>query len=236
MATTIAPEKLNVDAPQRRKMSYEEYLEFAPDSRIVEWVDGEVIIYMPPIYAHQNIVSFLGTLLKLFVDSFDLGYIILAPFEVKLWPDGPSREPDIIFIAVDNLDILTSKKIEGAPDLLIEIVSPGSVTEDRIRKFTQYEQAGTPEYWVIDPRPHQQQADFYIMGEDNRYYAAPLDENGTYHSTVLPGFWLKSDWLWQEDLPDSHLTFAEIIRSTGKLPDEVDAAYQIIQKWLEERE
>jgi Uma2 family endonuclease len=236
MVTAITPKILNVDVPQRRKMSYEEYLKFAPDSLIVEWVDGEVIIYMPPIYVHQNLVSFLHRLLGPFIQAFGLGISILAPFEVKLWPGGPAREPDIIFIGADNLDILTAKKIEGAPDLLIEIISPGSVTEDRIRKFSQYEQAGVREYWVIDPRPHQQQADFYLLGEDGLYQAVPLDEDGTYHSTVLPGFWLKVNWLWAEELPDPDTTFTKIILSTETLPDEVSAAYKTIQKWLESKE
>lgn len=235
MVTTVAPAKAWVEAPERRKMSYEEYLEFAPDSQIVEWVDGEVIIYMPPVNKHQNISQFLGTILTLFIHFFKLGILRYTPFEVKLWPDGPSREPDIIFIADENLDILTEKRIEGAPDLLIEIISPGSITEDRIRKFTEYERAGVREYWVIDPRPHQQQADFYLLGQDKQYHPAPLDEAGQYHSTVIPGFWFKIDWLWQEELPDPQHTFAEIILATKDLPDEVSAAYQTIQKWLADR-
>ncbi len=235
MVTMTAPEKVQTDTAQHRKMSYEKYLEFAGDSQIVEWSDGEVIIYTPPQYRHQAIISFLGTLLKLFIDFFDQGIIIYTPFEVKLWPDGPSREPDIIFIAKDNLAGHTPKRFEGGPDLVVEIISPASVTENRVHKFTEYERAGVREYWLIDPRPHQQQADFYLLGQDKRYHPAPLDENGLYHSTVIPGFWLKIDWLWPEKLPDPHTTFAEIIVSTDKLPDEVSAAYQTIQKWLESK-
>lgn len=231
MVTATASEKVQVEAPQRYKMSYEAYLEFATEAQIVEWVDGEVIIYMPPSDKHQNISQFLSTLLNLFVQFFKLGIIRYAPFEVKL-PDGPAREPDLIFIANDNLAGHSPERFAGSPDLLVEIISPSSVTEDRVRKFTEYEQAGVPEYWLIDPRPHQQQADFYVLGEDKRYHPVPLTEDGRYHSTVLPGFWLNVDWLWPAELPDPHTTFAEIIISTEKLPDEVSAAYQTIQQWL----
>jgi Uma2 family endonuclease len=235
MITITAPEKILVESPQRRQMSYEEYLKFAPDSRIVEWVDGEVIIYMPPVERHQDVCRFLGTLLDLFTHFLKLGRLIYAPFEVKLWPGGPSREPDIVFIVNENIAKLTPERFEGSPDLLIEIISPGSVTEDRVRKFTEYERAGVREYWIIDPRPHQQQADFYLLGEDKIFHPAPLAEDGVYHSTVIPGFWLNVDWLWLEALPDPQMIFAEIIASAGELPDEIKAAYQTIQAWLADK-
>jgi Uma2 family endonuclease len=85
MDTLATSEEL---APHRWKMNYEEYLEFANDSRIVEWVDGEVIIYMPPRPEHQDLVFFIGQLLNSFVHFFKLGKLLIAPFEVKLWPTG----------------------------------------------------------------------------------------------------------------------------------------------------
>lgn len=235
MVTTSAPEKIFVEAPQRRQMSYEDYLKFAGGSQIVEWVDGEVIIYMPPVDKHQDVSQFLGTLLNLFIHFFKLGIMRYAPFEVKLWPGGPAREPDILFIVNENIAKLTPERFEGGPDLLIEIISPGSVTEDRVRKFTEYERAGVREYWIIDPRPHQQQADFFILGEDKIFHPAPLAEDGVYHSTVIPGFRLNVDWLWQEALPDPQMIFAEIITSAGELPDEIRAAYQTIRAWLADK-
>lgn len=219
-------------APQRLKMSYEEYLEAASGTRIMDWVNGEGIIYMPPIYQHQNITSFLDALLRSFIEFFNLGVLIPAPFEVKLWPGGPSREPDLIFIASENLAHLSDKRFEGCPDLLVEIISPGSVTEDRVRKFTEYEQAGVREYWVIDPRPRQQQADFYVLGKDRVYRAAPLDETGLYFSTVIPNFWLNIEWLRQERLPNPQLALAEIMVSIETLPAEAKTTFQSLHKLL----
>ncbi len=229
MVTGVIGEALT---PQRLKMSYEEYLETASETRIMEWVNGEGIIYMPPIYQHQEIIRFLSGLLSAFVQFFDLGTVILAPFEVKLWPGGPSREPDLIFIAQKNLSGLTDKRFAGSPDLLVEIISPGSVTEDRVRKFTEYEQAGVWEYWVIDPRPRQQQADFYVLGEDRVYHPAPLDENGLYFSTALPNFWLNIEWLRQERLPNPQLALAEVMVSLDTLPAEAKATFQALHKLL----
>ena len=131
-----------IELPKRTKMSYEEYLEHASETRLMEWVDGEVIEYMPAGYLHQNIIRFLLALLNSFVETFQLGVVLPAPFETKLWSNGPSREPDILFISQEQLSKLTNKRFEGSPDLVVEVVSPGSVSEDRVRKFSHYEQAG----------------------------------------------------------------------------------------------
>ena len=185
--------------PARLKMSYEEYLQWADESTITEWVNGEIIIHMPPKDTHQTAAGFLFRLLTLFVDLLDLGKVIIAPFEVKLWPDGPSREPDILFIAKENLERLTDDRLTGPPDLIIEIVSKDSVSRDRRDKFKEYAQTGVPEYWIIDPRPTQRRTDFYALNEQGHYdhFATQADER--IESRVLPGFWLKPNWLWQAD-------------------------------------
>jgi Uma2 family endonuclease len=229
MATTVIREEF---APQRLKMSYEEYLEAAGDAQIMEWVKEEGIIYIPPLYPHQNIASFLDGLLRSFIEFFDWGTLVIAPFEVKLWPGGPSREPDLIIISKENLSKLTDKRFEGGPDLLIEIISPGSVSEDRVYKFTEYEQAGVREYWIIDSRPHQQHADFYVLGEDKIYHPAPVDEQGIYRSTVLLNFWLDVEWLRQEQLPNPQLALAEIMVSLEALPSDIKETYQALRRLL----
>ena len=138
------------------------------------------------------------------------------------------REPDILFISHGNLDGLQKARFEGAPDLAVEIVSPGSVSEDRVRKFSHYEQAGVKEYWIIDPRPHQQQVDCYLLDEDGIYHPAPIDESGVYHSAVLSGFWFKVAWLWQEELPNTQKVLAEIMLSIESLSPEARVAYQAL--------
>ncbi|MEM7033686.1 MAG: Uma2 family endonuclease, partial [Chloroflexota bacterium] len=130
---------------------------------------------------HQHMVLFLSNMLNTFVQFFRLGEVVVAPFDVRLWPGGPIREPDIVFISRGNLVNLTDDCYLGGPDLVIEIVSPYSASEDRVRKFQHYEDAGVREYWLIDPRPHQQQADFYVMGADGLFQAMPLGEGGCFH-------------------------------------------------------
>ena len=225
MVTKVATETA---APRRVPMRYEDYLALTDQTQIVEWVDGEGIFYMPPKYDHQNIVSFLDSILRFFVQQFDLGVMIPSPFEVKLWPDGPSREPDLLFVSRQNINRLEVDKVIGAPDLVIEVISPSSASEDRVHKFKEYELAGVQEYWIIDPRPRQQQGDFYRLNEAGRYESVSLGETGRFHSTVIPGFWLDVDWLWEEPLPNPQLIVAEIMLLLKTLPPELRSAYQAL--------
>lgn len=230
MATLIAPERRHT----KRKLSYEEYLALPDDGRIVEWVNGEIITHMPATSLHQNVASLIETLLRLYVTRLRLGVVFDAPFEVRLWPNGPAREPDVLFIGRERLAQLTERRFEGGPDLVVEVVSPGSVTIDRVDKFLEYEQANVSEYWIIDPRPHQQQADFYIRDAGGRFAAAPLDDEGVFASAVLPGFRLNVAWLWQEELPDAERITAGLLADAPGLPDELRALYREMARVLGE--
>ena len=219
-----------------RPASYEAYLALPDDGRLVEWVDGEIIEHMPATTTHQSIVIFLVSLLRAFVERLALGTVLAAPLEVKLWPDGPSREPDVLFIARDGRAHVDDKRVIGAPALVIEVVSPASVTLDRITKFREYEQAGVREYWIIDPRPHQQQADFYVRDEEGQFMPAPVGEDGVYRCAVLPGFRVRPDWFrlsrLDDALPDAQLPLAEMLADAPGLPDDLRAAYRELARLL----
>lgn len=182
-------------------ISYETYLEIAPENHIIEWVNGEVIKHMPPKYEHQSIVHFLAKLVGDFVDLFALGRIVEAPFEVKLWPDGPSREPDILFVSQERLHLLVSERMNGAPDLVVEVVSFDSVRRDREKKKQEYEQAGVKEYWIIDSRPQRHRADFFHLNSAGHLELIATEDDERVESLVLPGFALNPAWLWATPPP-----------------------------------
>jgi Uma2 family endonuclease len=190
-------------------MSYGEYLEWADEDVHAEWVDGQVIVHMPAKYYHQVLIDFLTRLISSYVDVFSLGQLLIAPFEVKLWPGGPSREPDLLFISKDHLDRLTDERLNGPADLIIEVVSKDSLRRDRVDKFDEYEAAGVREYWILDNRPKRNRAQFYQLDEAGQFQPV-TPEDGVYRSAVLPGFWLRLEWLWQAQ-PDIWLALAEVI-------------------------
>ena len=233
--TIATPEKPAYPAV-RQPMSYAAYLQQASETRIMEWVNGEVISYKPPSLRHQMLSRFLFSLLDAFVKASRLGEVLYAPFEVRLSPTGPSREPDIFFVRNAGLGTLTDERFEGAPDLVVEIVSPSSVREDRVRKFSEYERAGVAEYWLIDPRPRQETAEFFQLAETGIYQPAEIDADGVYHARVLPNFWLNVDWLWQDPLPDYQLALAEMMLANPNLPAELRRVYAALRDFLDTRE
>jgi Uma2 family endonuclease len=179
-------------------MTYEQFMEWLPDDMHAEWVDGWVVPMSPITGAHDELVAFLRSLLRLFLEYHPLGKLRGDPFQMKTAPHLPGRAPDLIFVANAHLPRLHRTFLEGPADIAIEVISPDSIRRDREDKFKEYELGGVPEYWLIDPeRPP---ALFYQTGERGRYQVMPI-EDGIFRSQVLPGFWLRVEWLWQEPLP-----------------------------------
>jgi Uma2 family endonuclease len=195
----VAPHVTEVPpAPPSRRMSYEEFLEWCDEDTFAEWVDGEVIVLMSGSRPHQLIVKFLLYVLETFCRVTGAGEVLTAPFQVKLWPGGPGREPDVLVVTAEHRDRLLRTRVDGPADVAVEVVSPESVERDRVDKFCEYARAGVREYWLLDP--DERVADFYQLGADGEYARVPVDD-GVFRSEVLPGFWLRVDWLWRDPPP-----------------------------------
>ena len=182
-----------------RKLTYEEFLTWCDEDTWAEWVDGEVVVLSPASARHQQLVDFLVQTLGVYVQAKGLGLLLSAPFQMKTGPDLPGREPDLLFVARENLGRLKDRYLEGPADLVVEVVSPESRLRDRGEKFAEYEAGGVREYWLVDPEARQ--ADFYVLGPDNRYDRRRADAAGIYRSQVVEGLWVRPEWLWQDPLP-----------------------------------
>jgi Uma2 family endonuclease len=197
-----------------RKMTYDEFLAWADEDTLAEWVAlpggevGEVVMYSPASRRHQGIADFLTSVTRSFVEQRDLGVVLSAPFQMRL---EHGREPDLLFVASEHLARLKDTYLDGPADLAVEIVSPESAGRDRGDKFYEYEAGGISEYWLIDPQT--ERAEFYQLTAGGRYRQVSPNAEGVYRSTVLPGFWLKVEWLWQEPLPKT----LDVLRALGVL-------------------
>jgi Uma2 family endonuclease len=174
-------------------ITYEDFLAWADEDVPAEWVKGEIVLMSPAALIHQQLVTFLTKVMGIYVEEKKLGIVVSAPFQVKLTHSG--REPDIFFVAEVNRHRLQATFMDGPPDLVVEVISPESIGRDRGDKYREYEAAGIPEYWLLDPE--RQVAEFYRLGENDRYALHQPDTNNRYPSPVIPGFWLQVDWLWQ---------------------------------------
>ncbi len=108
-------------------MTYEEFLDWADEDTLAEWVDGRVIVTSPASLPHQDLADFVHGILKRFAQFHHLGRVLQAPFQMKLPRSG--REPDVIFVAQAHVGRLKRTYLDGPADLAVEIISPDSVTK-----------------------------------------------------------------------------------------------------------
>lgn len=177
------------------KLTYEQFLQQLDEDTLAEWVDGEVVYLSPAGLEHQDIAGFLTAVLRAYVQKYQLGRVVSAPFQMRLLRSERGREPDLLFVSNENLHRLHETYLEGGADLVVEVTSPESLLRDRGEKRAEYELEGIREYWIINP--DERRVDFLVLGEDGRYERRREDADGVYHSEVLKGFRLPVRWLWE---------------------------------------
>ncbi len=184
-------------------MDFETYLqEF--DGQHAEYYDGKVILMSPVSGHHNELVGFLFVLVNSYLGRTKVGKVRRENVTMRLMIDGKinAPEPDLFVVTTPNLDKLTGTYMDGAADLVIEVISPDSEDRDRGKKFTLYEKAGVKEYWLIDPLRNESY--FYLLNENGRFNLKMPDEKGIYCSTVLPRFCLEVAVLYRDEVPDAN--------------------------------
>jgi len=137
------------------RISVSKYFQLPETMQPMELVYGVVREPPPPSYGHQAIVTTLVVLLKAHVDREQLGIVCVSPVDVVLDLDKALIvQPDIIFVAEGRRDIIRDR-IFGAPDLVIEVLSPGTSQRDRTTKLGWYWEYGVKECWLVDPKERQ---------------------------------------------------------------------------------
>lgn len=137
--------------PHDTRLTYDDFLQLPDDGLRHEIIDGEHYVTPSPNLRHQDLVLRLGMSIGHHVeDRPDRGRVFIAPFDV-VFSFHDIVEPDVIFVAPDQLDILTDQNIQGTPAMVVEILSPSTRQRDRQIKRTLYERSGVREYWLVDP-------------------------------------------------------------------------------------
>lgn len=133
----------------RTKLTYDDYAAM-PEGDRYELIDGVLIMVASPNREHQSIQLELSFQVVTVVKNEDLGWVFNPPFDV-LFSRTEVVQPDLVFVSKEREDIITDANIQGAPDLVVEILSPSSTRRDWRDKFDMYERHGVREYWLIDP-------------------------------------------------------------------------------------
>ena len=132
------------------RLTYDDFVRIPDDGKRHEIIDGVHYVTPSPNLRHQELVLRLGVAFANFLeDRPERGRVFLAPFDV-VFSFHDVVEPDVIFVAPDELDILTDKNIQGTPALVIEVLSPSTRKRDQQVKHALYERTGVREYWLVD--------------------------------------------------------------------------------------
>ena len=132
------------------KFTYEDYRTAPPDKRY-ELLDGDLLLTPAPNLRHQRLQLRLGTRLAQFIEEQGLGELFFAPCDVVL-SDTDVVQPDLLFVSNDRRHLLLGgANVLGAPDLVVEILSPSTAGRDRTLKRALYVKHGVKEYWLVDP-------------------------------------------------------------------------------------
>lgn len=121
-----------------------------PEGTPVQLINNQLFMSPAPKDRHQKLIGKLYLLVTAFVERNHLGETRIAPSDVFLNKEN-IYQPDIYFISTEHLDGFHEDGFHGAPDLVIEILSPGSEKTDKVDKFINYEAVGVKEYWIVDP-------------------------------------------------------------------------------------
>jgi Uma2 family endonuclease len=135
---------------QTRKVTYAEYAAMPDDGRRYQVVEGELIMTPAPNTSHQRSLRELFRAIDSHIRSLDLGEVLFAPVDVVL-SDENVVQPDALFVSKERLKIVTDANVQGAPDLIVEVLSPGTAHWDKTVKRDLYARYGVREYWLVSP-------------------------------------------------------------------------------------
>ena len=177
------------------KLTYDDYLLFPDDGRRHELIDGQHYVTLAPSLRHQEISKRLFRVLDGYLQVHSLGQVFYAPVDV-VPTDVDVVEPDLLYVSNERAGILRDP-VRGAPDLVIEIVSPGSRRTDEVVKRKLYERVGVREYWIVDP---ELEAVKVYRRDDERFTRAgdsSREEGHTLSTPLLPGLSIALDDLFR---------------------------------------
>ena len=133
------------------KLTYEDFLLFPDDGKRHELIDGEHFVTPSPNTKHQVVLGNLHFFVRSWLEANPIGRVFFAPFDI-VFTQFDVVEPDLLYMSNARAEtILTSKHVTGAPEIVVEVGSPGTRKRDETIKRRLYERSGVSEYWVVDP-------------------------------------------------------------------------------------
>ena len=175
-------------------LTYEDYCALPDDGLRYELIDGFLFSEPSPRRAHQQVAANLLMILRAHAREHNLGEVFIAPFDVIL-----NRRtvvvPDLVFVARDRADVVTERAVEGTPDLIVEILSPGTARRDRVAKLNAYARRGVPHYWLADPAARTLEA--FELSEGSYRLATAVGGDEVFRPGLFPALVVPLSELWR---------------------------------------
>ena len=174
-----------MEALLTKRLTYSDYVQLTPpDSGHYQLIQGELMTMTSPNTRHQRIIRLLTKSLESYLEKYPIGEIFLSPMDV-VFTDGDVYQPDILFILESNKHIIEETKINGVPDLIVEVLSPSNAYYDLVVKKKIYEKCGVREYWIVDPL--QNTLDLYVLHNNKFQHKIQIEKKGKIPSEIFPG-------------------------------------------------
>jgi len=173
-----------VPGPKQGQWTYDDYAALPDEGKHYEIVNGVLYMSPSPSWHHQEIAFEIASYLRAYVRTAGLGGVFIPPLDVELAPNVVFQ-PDVVVLLKAGRKKLKERHIVGAPDLVVEVASPGTETRDRHDKLDAYARAGVPEYWIADPEARTVEV---LVLEAGGYYSLGVYRGKiTLPSRVVPG-------------------------------------------------
>ncbi len=188
----------------------EEYDRLTDEDTKADLFDGVLIIHSPASTRHEDLFGFLFPLMRIYAEEKQLGKVLGSRATMHL-EYCRMFEPDILFVRKERVEMLKEKQLEGAADMVVEILSSWTRDYDLREKRQVYQEAGIDEIWFIDGEEQKIVAD-RKSGEE---YSTATITSGKVKSEVVQGFFVQADWFFEEILPNPLLCLQQILKENN---------------------
>lgn|SRR5574341_2006542 len=170
-------------------LTYEDYLEFPDDGKRHEIIEGDHYMTPAPRTKHQSVSINMAAEMSSFAKRGKLGRVLTAPCDV-IFSDENVVQPDLLFVSAARAAIVTEDNVQGAPDIIIEILSESTRRKDEVTKRKLYERFGVSEYWIVDPELESVKIFKLAQEKYGRALELSNEANDVLTTDLLPGFCL----------------------------------------------
>lgn len=190
--------------PKKERWTYSDYMNFTPpDSFGFQVIRGELVVSPSPKRRHQRTVLTLGGILDQYAQKSG-GEVFVAPFDVVLDAHLPEPEnivqPDIMFVSDERMNIVTDDNIQGAPDLVVEVLSNSTARYDRVGKMGVYAEFGVCEYWILDTDA--KVLEVFNLTQERPLLVSSLADEDLFYPNLFPELEISLKELWYPEKED----------------------------------